>query len=488
MSSLRSRPLLSLVIVTLALLAGGLLAIGYSNNPIWWTTWLAPAPALAAMFMAPQRMRRAVGLLIGMSASALSLSYRVETGSVAAAVVIAIAYAIGWSSTLKLAATAAERVNAVMAALILPLSWAAIDTLLIHFSPHGSMGSLAYSQGRMLAVQQLASLGGLPLITFVVLLPGSAAGLAMAYMSGAKSIRLLPQAITLAVVTSIAAVGFGVVRMDSAPPSTGPVVVMIAADGNRPARRDWREFTDSYGAALDRAARPGVTVVLPEAILRADEAGLGQARMALSALASEREATIVIGVVVDNGQVATNNAVALLPDGTSSNYVKQHLVPGLESDLTPGSHDLLIGVPAPGTGIAICKDMHFPTLARRYASEGARAMLVPAYDFDVDADMMMRVAAVRGIEGGFAVARTARDGMSALTDPYGRIIAERRNGAQGGELVGQLPPALDSPPLYVRIGDMFGWLCLLAWLAIAICVKQTRNRGSAVTPQAGSRL
>jgi apolipoprotein N-acyltransferase len=481
MSLLRSKFPIPILVVTLALLAGALLAIGYSNDPIWWTTWVAPAPALAAMLMAPQQMRMAVGLLIGLLAGALSLSYRVETGSVIAAVVIAIAYAIAWSSTLKLAATVAVRMNAIMAALILPLSWAAIDTLLIHFSPHGSMGSLAYSQGRMLAVQQLASLGGVPLITFVVLLPGSAAGLAIAYMSGAKSIRLLPQATALAVVTSIAAIVFSIIRLNAAPLPTGPVVVMIAADGNRPARHDWRQFIETYGAALDRAARPGVTVVLPEKILRVDETGLTQARTALSALASERAATIVVGVEVNNGAVITNIALALLPDGTTSNYVKQHLVPGLEADLTPGSRDLLVGSPAPGTGIAICKDMRFPTLARRYASEGARAMLVPAYDFNVDADMMMRVAALRGIEGGFAVARTARDGMSALTDPYGRVIAERRSGAQVGELVGQLPPALSAPPLYVRIGDAFGWICLLAWLATAIGVRQRRIHGSAVT-------
>ncbi len=431
--------------------------------------------------MAPQRMKWAVGLLIGLSASALSLSYRVETGSVAATIVIAIAYAIGWSSTLKLAATVAERVNAVIAALIVPLSWAAIDTLLIHFSPHGSMGSLAYSQGEMLAIQQLASLGGVPLITFVVLLPGSAAGLAIAYATGEKSIRLLPQASALAIVTSAAAIGFGLIRLNAVPLPTDHVVVMIATDGSKPARRDWREFSDTYGAALDRAARSGVTVVLPEKILRLDEAGLRRLRTTLSTLASERDTTIVIGVEIDNGQIATNNALAFLPDGTTYNYAKQHLVPGLEADLTPGSRDLFIGSPGPVTGIAICKDMHFPTLARRYASEGAKVMLVPAYDFDVDADMMMRVAAIRGIEGGFAVARTARDGMSALTDPYGRVIAERRSGSQVEELVGQLPQALDSPPLYVRIGDVFGWFSLLAWLAIAIGVRLKRTNGSTVT-------
>ncbi|WAC25139.1 nitrilase-related carbon-nitrogen hydrolase [Blastomonas sp. SL216] len=477
----RSKFPLSFGVVTLALLAGALLAIGYSNHPIWWTTWLAPAPALAAVLISPQRTRTVVGLVIGLFAGALSLSYRIETGSVSAAVFIAIAYAIAWSSTLKLAATVAVRMNAVMAALILPVSWAAIDTLLIQFSPHGSIGSLAYSQGRILAVQQLASLGGVPLITFVILLPGSAAGLALAYLSGEKSIRLVPQANTLAVVTSIAAIMFGLVRLNTDPLPTGHVVVMIAADGNSPARRDWRDFIETYGAALDRAARPGATVVLPEKILRVDETGMRQARRALSALAGERSATIVIGVEVDDGRIITNNALALLPDGTASNYVKQHLVPGLEAELTPGSRDLLIGSPAPGTGIAICKDMHFPTLARRYAFEGAKAMLVPAYDFDVDADMMMRVAAIRGIEGGFAVARTARDGMAALSDPYGRIIDKRRSGAQVGELVGQLPAALNSPPLYVLIGDVFGWICVVAWLAIAIGIRLARKTGSAVT-------
>lgn len=68
--------------------------------------------------------------------------------------------------------------------------------------------------------------------------------------------------------------------------------------------------------------------------------------------------------------------------------------------------------------------------------------------------------------------------MSALSDPYGRVIAERRSGAQVGELVGQLPQALDASPLYVRIGDVFGWFSLLAWLAIAIAVRLRSTNGS----------
>lgn len=467
-------------IVVLVLLGGGLLAIGYSNDPIWWTAWLAPAPALAAVLMLPQRMRRVAGLVIGLIAGVLSFNYRVETGSATAAIVIAIAYALGWSSTLKLAATVAERVNALAAAFVLPTAWAAIETLLINLSPHGSMGSLAYSQGGALAVQQLASLGGVPLITFVILLPGSVAGLAIAFASGKKSIRLLPQAIGLATVTSIAAIVFGLVRLDAAPLPAGPVITMIAADRNVGNQRDWRGFINTYGATLDRAAKKGATILLPEAILRVDVEGLRQTQNTLSKLARERAATIVIGVVVDDGQVNTNRALAFLPDGTTSNYIKQHLVPGLEGDMTPGSRDLLVRSPAPGTGIAICKDMHFPKLGLSYASKGARLMLVPANDFNVDAKLMMMVAAIRGIEGGYSVARTARNGMSAVSDPYGRILAERKSEEKIGQLTSQIPKALIAPPLYVRIGDLFGWICLLAWVGIVLLVKLKRTSGMSV--------
>jgi apolipoprotein N-acyltransferase len=477
----KSEVLPSIFVAALAILGGALLAIAYSNDPIWWAAWFAPAPALAAVLAAPRRIRRAVGLAIGLISGVLSFSYRVDTGSIAAAGGIAIAYAFAWGSTLKLAATVAERKNAVVATLVLPTTWAAIDTLLIHLSPHGSMGSLAYSQADMLTIQQLASLGGVPLMTFVVLLPGAAVGLVIACALETKSIRLLPQAISVAVVAMIAAILFGLLRLNSAPEPTGPVVVMIAADMNTGARRDWREFVENYGPVLDQAARPGATVLLPEAILRVDEHGLEQAKTALSALALERAATIVVGVVVDDGEISTNNALALLPDGTTSTYIKQHLVPGLERGLTPGNRDLVVRWPATGTGIAICKDMHFPALGRRYASEGARLMLVPAYDFNVDAELMMRVAAIRGIEGGYSVARAARNGMSAVTDPYGRILAERRSGNEVRQLTSQIPPALGTLPLYVRIGDLFGWLCLFAWLAVAVGCKLKQSRDASLS-------
>jgi apolipoprotein N-acyltransferase len=213
-------------------------------------------------------------------------------------------------------------------------------------------------------------------------------------------------------------------------------------------------------------------VLLPEAVLRLDPVGLAQVDAALRSLAQRRQATIVVGVVVNDGRVSTNRALVALPDGTSVTYLKQHLVPGLEGDLTPGDRDLIIASPVAGTGIAICKDLHFPTLGRHYATDGARLMLVPANDFNVDGRLMMTVAAVRGIEGGYAVARAARSGMSAMSDAHGRILAARRSGPAAGTLVAAAPAALATPPLYARVGDLFGWTCLLAWLGLWIGLKR----------------
>jgi apolipoprotein N-acyltransferase len=464
------------LVVALALTGGALLALSYANDPLWWAAWLAPAPALAAVLLAPARLRFAVGLAVGVVSGAFTFGYHVTTGSGTAAVLIALAYALGWGGTLRLAAAAAARWPAMIAGLVLPISWAAIDTLLIHLSPHGSAGSLAYSQAGVLPLLQVASLGGVPAVTFVLLLPGSLAGLVLGQWLGGARLHGLSKAAGLTGAAVAAVLLFGWWRLQAAPDTSGPEVAMIASDRPAPGGRSWERFIADYGPAIDRHARPGMTVLLPEAVLRTDPAGAQRAARVFSALAREWRATLVVGVVVEDAQRATNRALVATPDGRIAWYAKQHLVPGLERGRTPGDRNLLVGSPVAATGIAICKDMHFPTLGRSYARDGARLMLVVASDFGVDDRMMTAVTAMRGIEGGYAVARAARGGMSFVSDPYGRILAERRSEAVTGTLVARAPPALASPPLYVRIGDLFGWACVVAWLGLALAMRRSRYR------------
>lgn len=72
------------------------------------------------------------------------------------------------------------------------------------------------------------------------------------------------------------------------------------------------------------------------------------------------------------------------------------------------------------------------------------------------------ITRVRAIEEGLPLARAANTGISALIDPLGRIVAQRKLG-ETGTADGILPRPLP-PTLYARLGDM-GFLALFFLLA-----------------------
>ena len=245
-------------------------------------------------------------------------------------------------------------------------------------------------------------------------------------------------------------------------------VAMLASDGVSERPHDLRSFWTAYGAAIERAAAPGTVVLLPEAVLDLDARQAETSAQALASFAHAREATIIAGVVVTEDSRVTNRALVAQPDGRHAWYVKQHLVPGIEAGITPGDRPLLLNAPFSDAGVAICKDMHFPTLGREYARAGARLMLVLANDFEVDDWMTARMTALRGVEGGYSVARAARHGISFASDPYGRILIEHRSGRVLSTLTATVPSGPTGPAIYSLIGDAFGWLCVFGWAALFV--------------------
>ncbi|WP_219133197.1 hypothetical protein, partial [Janthinobacterium sp. UMAB-60] len=100
----------------------------------------------------------------------------------------------------------------------------------------------------------------------------------------------------------------------------------------------------------------------------------------------------------------------------------------------------------------------------------AQAMLVPAWDFQLDAWMGARMTVVRGVENGYAVLRAAREGMLTVSDAYGRVLAERASSAMpGSTLLAPLPAALPVATWAGWLGPLFGWLCV-ALGVILLCV------------------
>jgi len=119
-------------------------------------------------------------------------------------------------------------------------------------------------------------------------------------------------------------------------------------------------------------------------------------------------------------------------------------------------------------GVAICKDLDFPKLGREYGASGISLLLVPAWDFVDDAWLHGRMAVMRGVESGFTIARSAKEGLLTISDSRGRILAEKSSAAAPfSTLVADVPLSRQTTP-YVLLGDWFAWLTLAALAVMLI--------------------
>jgi apolipoprotein N-acyltransferase len=178
-----------------------------------------------------------------------------------------------------------------------------------------------------------------------------------------------------------------------------------------------------------------------------------------------------------------NSAVLLDPLGRRIyTYDKIHLVPFGEyvplrqwltfagrltadiSDFTPGTVYRVGEIPGGKFGTFICYEAIFPGEIRRFAASGAQLLINISNDgwFGRSAAPVqhLMMSRVRAVESRRWLLRDTNNGFTAAVDPYGRIVAELPTDIRG---------ELDAPydfksnlTLYVRFGDWFAWLCVVA--------------------------
>jgi apolipoprotein N-acyltransferase len=131
-----------------------------------------------------------------------------------------------------------------------------------------------------------------------------------------------------------------------------------------------------------------------------------------------------------------------------------------------------------GRSVAICKDLDFPRTLRSDAKFGSiRLMAVPANDFVKDGWIHARMAIVRGVENGFAVVRSAFNGLQTVSDAQGRVLARASTVQPGMVRLSAEVPLGPGPTLYTRIGDVFAWLCVALALGFtALLLRKRRER------------
>ena len=440
---------------------------GSGLYPQWWLTWLSPLPVL---WLAPRVRAHWAALAAFLAYTAGGLNILAYLRTYIGLPLPVTLYAISLSGVmLTLCVLLFRRLlmrgHALAAALAVPTTWVAVEYTNSLLSPHATFLNISYTQMDALAIVQLAAVTGIWGIGFLVLL-----------LPAAVALQVIPHAtrrdriaaMALAALLIVGAVAYGGWRLQA--PATGTMRAGLASLQTPTAAAlsgpDGQTLAARYLDAFDRLAKAGARIMLiPETSFTITEATIP----ALAELATQRDLIVGAGVDFKGDPQAERNMLMVFQPGAASplTYNKHHLLIGLEQ-FTPGDvYTMLEGTPR--IGLAICKDMDFHDIGNAYAARGAQLLLVPASDFIVDGWLHSRMAIMRGVESGFAVARAAHAGRLTLSDDRGRVVAEASSERSDAELVGNLP-LRETRTLYARWGDWFAWLDLAAlatWLLLA---------------------
>jgi apolipoprotein N-acyltransferase len=446
---------LPLVAVTIVLSALGWW-YGSGLQPHWWVTCLAPLPVLWIATRVPASSA-ALAAFVSYAAGGLNM-WTYLHGSVSVPVpIITLAIAapaIVLAVSVLLYRRLMARGHGIGAAFAVPIVWVVADFLLARASPHGTFGNVAYTQTHALPVIQIAAVTGIWGVEFgVLLLPATIAAIAARGVS--PVLRLVTALVTLICVAS--ALGYGATRLRAPAVRTIRVGLVSLQRPERPTvdTPEGRALVARYVDAVDRLAAAGARfIVLPETSV----ASASESIPAFADAARRTGVLLSVGVAISGDSSRARNAVlAFGPDvSPPATYSKHHLIPGLEDQYAPG-RDYVAMDGDTRTGLAICKDLDFQDVGRAYASLNTQLLLVPAWDFDVDGWLHSRMAILRGVESGVAIARAARRGRLTLSDDRGRVVAEASAEARDAELVGDLP-IRDTRTRYAQWGDWFAWL------------------------------
>ncbi|HUT73848.1 MAG TPA: apolipoprotein N-acyltransferase [Armatimonadota bacterium] len=503
--------------MALCLASGLLLALAHPRAGLWPLAWVALVPWLTVAFTASRPVAVIGSLLAGFSFFG-ALMYWIAIFGYLPWALLALIEGLAFPLTAVVARIAAPRSPwRVPAVGIAWVTWEFARGQGRFGMPWGQVG---HSQAPFSALAQLAAFGGVPAISFVVVVVNAAlAHVIAARRAGGRRLAPLAGAIAL----TAAAVALGLVHareaaVPTAPDARPPLRVALAQASvktwltvealNSPLTvEEQRSELAAYARLTRQAAARGATVIVwPESAVPGYLQYESALRQAVTALARELRVWLVVGgpsyeLTRERARpLQYNSAFAVSPRGEiAGRYDKVHLVPFGEYvpgrdwlpllryyrvrdyDIAPGASHHLLGAGGFAFAPMICFESVFPDIARREARMGADALIIITNDAwflrTAAAAQHLQIGRFRAIEQGLPVVRAASTGVSAFIAPSGRVT-----GSLGlmkrGLLVSQIR-ARRADTVYRRIGPAFSVSCAAAaalWVAAALVIRLARRR------------
>jgi apolipoprotein N-acyltransferase len=254
----------------------------------------------------------------------------------------------------------------------------------------------------------------------------------------------------------------------------------------------FNRMMDMTNAAL---AKNVPIVVWPESTVPLAYARTGFFRDAIEGLSRDHHADIILGSVAEDAAQPDKmwNAAFLVSNGTTiGHYDKIRLVPFGEyvplRRMLFFAHKLVHAVgefefgtkdtPLQGRfryGPAICYEIVFPQIGRMQVVHGADVLVTITNDAWYDGTSAPRQhlnqARLRAVETDRYLLRAATTGISAFVDPTGHVVDELAMNKQG--IIYAKFEARTTATPYVRLGDWFAWLAVIAVIIALIHARRS---------------
>ncbi|MBV9451781.1 MAG: apolipoprotein N-acyltransferase [Streptosporangiaceae bacterium] len=382
------------------------------------------------------------------------------------------------------------------------------------------------SQWQHPAILGLAAVGGVWLISFVllaanvaiVLIIGSGtqamrATQAMPAMRATQAMRVAPAAGVIGVVTLVAAVGSGPLAfaLTAASPTARQVTIAMVQPGVIHNTDLSAHASETLTASLSEGGtlggvKPDLIVwgessIAKDLTLPASHVLLSQ----IEALSAKDGSEILVSQDAEvPGKGHEKWSVLVSPAGIKGIYIKTRLVPfgeyipfrqqlgwltkiskAASSNMSPGPGAHLLnatdrsGRPLP-IGVLVCFESAFPDMSRVDTGNGAQVIVyqssTPTFQGTWGPDQHGSLSAVRAAETGRPVVQAALTGDTVAFDARGRQLAwmsQSRHGVVTVRL--RLPPA-SAQTLYDQWGDYVAWTAL-AVVILAALVMLANSRG-----------
>ncbi|MBN1844620.1 MAG: hypothetical protein JW810_02980 [Sedimentisphaerales bacterium] len=448
-----------------AVLAAG--ASGVMMSACYWplvwhpAAWIALVPVLAALPRLRADTAFLIGAVLGLVFYRISLAWLVGLSGLHAAIVMVIlAILVGLS--LYIARLLMSLFGTAAMIWAVPLAFVGQEILRTESLDRWrfAYAGWGYSQSPNPWIAQIASLGGVFLLSFLIVSWNAA----VAYgLTQRRKHRWIPAAVIAVLIIALGVIAQPPSYEDR--PAIGTACIQLESNYHRMHR-------DLTAEALNDPHQPWF-VVLPEHTITEYTTEKHYLVRECKKLAQQHHAYICIGAHWRAPRQADcdydNTATLIGPDGGIL-YAQSKAVPiPFFTDGNLASEQRSIPTEYGQVGCLVCYDGGFTDVSRRLASLGAELLLVPVMNPESwPAQQRWQQAAMapfRSIELRRCAVRAASSGISQIIEATGRVQAQRTQEQGPGILLGNVY-TVKEPSFFARWGHLFshitGWIFLIA--------------------------